>query len=301
MPRVTICLLILATGILVSQMPPVGTTKPLAVRPQGHLATNVGVSRFHSAIGHYNTAYHHGTWLQTTNDCPFLFQSEDEGGILPIHNVGLTASGRIPSGALGLQYVAEVGNGRTWCSPLNEPVQNVLDENNRKAVNFAFFARPDAFRGLQAVSSTYRDLADSLGIVVNRSNPVENLSFAELRKIFLGEQSHWSNGRRITVVMLEPGKQERQAVLTQIYRMDDKDFNKYFLQGMSSGEIHATPKTLATSTEVLKFVFNVPGAIGYVRVTEADDSVKVVHVDSRLPGDKDYSIRLHPKSGKQQG
>jgi len=139
---------------------------------------------------------------------------------------------------------------------------------------------------------------DSLGIVVNRSNPVENLSFAELRKIFLGEQSHWSNGRRITVVMLEPGKQERQAILTQIYRMDDKDFNKHFLQGMFTGEIHAAPKTLATTTEVLKFVFNVPGAIGYVRGTEADESVKVVHVDSRLPGDKDYGIRLRPKSAK---
>jgi hypothetical protein len=49
---------------------------------------------------------------------------------------------------------------------------------------------------------------------------------------------------------------------------------------------------------VLKFVFNVPGAIGYVRGTEADESVKVVHVDSRLPGDKDYSIRLRPKSAK---
>jgi ABC-type phosphate transport system substrate-binding protein len=139
---------------------------------------------------------------------------------------------------------------------------------------------------------------DSLGIVVNRSNPVENLSSAELRKIFMGEQTHWSNGRRITVVMLEPGKQERQAVLAQIYRMDDKDFNKHFLQGMFTGEIRAAPKTLATSTEVLKFVFNVPGAIGYVRGTEADESVKIVHVDSRLPGDKDYSIRLHPKSAK---
>jgi ABC-type phosphate transport system substrate-binding protein len=139
---------------------------------------------------------------------------------------------------------------------------------------------------------------DSLGIVVNRSNPVENLSFAELRKIFMGEQTHWSNGRRITVVMLEAGKQERQAVLAQIYRMDDKDFNKHFLQGMFTGEIHAAPKTLATPTEVLKFVFNVPGAIGYVRGTEADESVKVVHVDSRLPGDKDYSIRLHPKSAR---
>jgi ABC-type phosphate transport system substrate-binding protein len=139
---------------------------------------------------------------------------------------------------------------------------------------------------------------DSLGIVVNRSNPVENLSFAELRKIFMGEQTHWSNGRRITVVMLEAGKQERQAVLTQIYRMDDKDFNKHFLQGMFTGEIHAAPKTLATPTEVLKFVLNVPGAIGYVRGAEADESVKVVRVDSRLPGDKDYSIRLHPKSAK---
>lgn len=158
---------------------------------------------------------------------------------------------------------------------------------------------PDAVYGLQTGPATYRDLADSLGIVVNRSNPVENLSFTELRKIFLGEQSHWSNGRRITVVMLEPGKQERQAVLTQVCQMDDKDFDKHFSRGMSSGEIHAAPKTLPTSTEVLKFVYNVPGAIGYVRVTEADDSVKMVHIDSRLPGDKDYSIRLHQKPHKQ--
>jgi ABC-type phosphate transport system substrate-binding protein len=176
-------------------------------------------------------------------------------------------------------------------------LSQVLPVGTSEPLNFAVFAQPDPLPGLQ-VLSTYRDLADSLGIVVNRSNPVENLSLAELRKIFLGEQSHWSNGRRITVVMLEPGKQERQAVLTQIYRMDDKDFNKHFSQGVSTGEIHAAPKTLATSTEVLKFVLNVPGAIGYVRVTEADDSVKVVHVDSRLPGDKDYSIRLHPRPGK---
>jgi hypothetical protein len=119
---------------------------------------NVGVGRYHTAIGYYNTAFHHSTWLQTTTGRPFLFQFEDGGGILPIHNVGLTASGRIPLGSLGLHYVAEVGNGRTSRSPLNEPVQNVLDENNHKAVNFGVFARPDAIRGLQAGFSVYRDL-----------------------------------------------------------------------------------------------------------------------------------------------
>src|SRR5207253_8531806 len=39
----------------------------------------------------------------------------------------------------------------------------------------------------------------SLAIIVNQSNPVENLSFTELRRIFLGERSHWPNGRRITL------------------------------------------------------------------------------------------------------
>jgi len=162
----------------------------------------------------------------------------------------------------------------------------------------AIAAAPMALPVTQTAPSTYRDLADSLGIVVNRSNPVENLSYDELRKIFLGEQSHWSNGRRISLVMLEPGKQERLAVLAQICRMDDKDFDKHFSQGQASGETHTAPKTLATSAEVLKYVFNVPGAIGYVRVTEADDSVKILRIDSRLPGEKDYGIRLHPKPGK---
>jgi ABC-type phosphate transport system substrate-binding protein len=136
---------------------------------------------------------------------------------------------------------------------------------------------------------------DCLAIVVNRSNPVESLSFTELRKIFLGDPNHWSNGRRITVVMLEPGKVERQVVLSQIYQMDEKDFNRYFLHSMFTGELHAAPKSLATSSDVLKFVFNVPGAIGYLKASDVDDSVKIVRIDSRLPGDKEYAIRLHGK------
>jgi hypothetical protein len=118
---------------------------------------NLSAGRYHTAIGFYNTAYHHATWLQTTVDRPFLYAFEDDGGILPIHNVGLSASGRIPSGHVGLHYVAEMGNGRASRSPLDEPVQNLQDENNRKAFNLALFARPDSVRGFQAGFSVYRD------------------------------------------------------------------------------------------------------------------------------------------------
>ena len=140
---------------------------------------------------------------------------------------------------------------------------------------------------------------DCVAIVVNRSNPVENLSFAELRKVFRGEQSHWSNGRRVTIVMLESGKTERQAVLSQIYQMDDKDYTNYFLHNMFTGEIHAAPVALASSADVLKYVLNVQGAIGYVRTMDADESVKIVRVDGVLPCEKDYGIRLRlTKAGK---
>jgi hypothetical protein len=118
---------------------------------------NLSAGRFHTAIGYYNTAYHHSTWLQTATGRPFLFQFEDGGGILPIHNVGVSASGLIPSGRLWLHYVAEVGNGRSSASSLSEAVQNVVDENNGKSVNVALFARPQAIRGLQLGFSLYRD------------------------------------------------------------------------------------------------------------------------------------------------
>jgi ABC-type phosphate transport system substrate-binding protein len=157
-------------------------------------------------------------------------------------------------------------------------------------------ARTTPPAGLEPQGSPAAD--ECLAILVNRSNPVENLSFAELRKVFLGEQNHWSDGRRITLVMLESGKPERQVVLSLIYRMEDKDFNAYFLHHVFTGDVHAAPTTLTTPAEVLKFVSNVQGAIGYLRTTAVDDSVKIVRVDSVLPCEKDYTIRMHAKAVK---
>ena len=123
--------------------------------PNDYLKLSAG--RYHTAIGYYNTAYHHSTWLQTATGRPFLFQFEDDEGILPIHNVGLSATGLIPSGSLQLHYVAEVGNGRASRFPGDEPVQNVMDENNRKAFNLGGYVTPEWVQGLQAGFSVYHD------------------------------------------------------------------------------------------------------------------------------------------------
>jgi hypothetical protein len=134
----------------------------LQYKMNDHFKLDVG--RYHTAIGFYNTAYHHGSWFQTAIDRPFVFAFEDEGGILPLHNVGLSMSGQIPSGRLGLRYIAEIGNGRTSRSPSNEPVQDVIDENNGKAFNLGLIARPDWLPGLQAGISVYRDRLEPEGL-----------------------------------------------------------------------------------------------------------------------------------------
>jgi hypothetical protein len=117
---------------------------------------SIAAGRGHTSIGYYNTAYHHSTWLQTTTGRPYLFAFEDEGGILPIHNVGASMFGRLLPGPLGLHYVAEVGNGRESRTPLTaEPVQNEISDSNGKAFNLAVFAKPDAVPGLQTGISVY--------------------------------------------------------------------------------------------------------------------------------------------------
>ena len=146
-----------------------------------------------------------------------------------------------------------------------------------------------------AALSPYADQGnptEPLVIVVNRSNPINELSFDELRRIFLGTRSHWPNGRRITLVMREPGEPERRTVLRDLCGMNEDQFKNHFVHGLYTGEILVSPKILASPVGVRKFVFNVPGAIGYLRVGDVDDSVKVVRIDELLPDDKGYKLRM---------
>ena len=131
----------------------------------------------------------------------------------------------------------------------------------------------------------------TLAIVVNRSNPINTLTFSELRKIFLGERNHWSNGHRIAIAMLDYG-QERRAVLRLIYRMDEANYQDFLLRGMFRGDVFVAPKTLASPTILRKFVFNAPGAIGYLRLRDVDHSVKVVRIDGLSPEDKGYRLQI---------
>jgi ABC-type phosphate transport system substrate-binding protein len=117
---------------------------------------------------------------------------------------------------------------------------------------------------------------DPVAIVVNPSNSVASLTPTDLHKIFLGDKSTWPNGKHILVIMAAPGSPERGAVLAGIYKMSESEYAKYFLQAAFTGAVAAPPKDATSSTQVKQLVAENPGAIGYIKQADADDTVKVV-------------------------
>jgi hypothetical protein len=118
-----------------------------------HLRMSFG--RYHTGIGYYNTAYHSGAWLQTTADRPLIMEFADNGGILPTQAVGVSITGEVPSGGIGLNYVAEYGSSDTVRPEIND--SSFIDENNGNHINVGLFMRPSSVAGLQIGGSFYHD------------------------------------------------------------------------------------------------------------------------------------------------
>jgi ABC-type phosphate transport system substrate-binding protein len=137
---------------------------------------------------------------------------------------------------------------------------------------------------------------DPIVVIVNGSNPVDNLSMVELRKLFLCDRSRWDTGRAVAPVMLAAGAPERTLFLRVVYGMSDADFGRYFLQATFSGKFATPPKEVGSVRDVMRIVGNSPGAIGFVRSsnlhTYSDSVIKVVRIDGFAATDAAYKIHM---------
>jgi hypothetical protein len=126
----------------------------LTYSPNDYFVASAG--RYHASIGYYNTAYHHGSWFQTAIGRPLVFAIDGDIGVLPAHTLGVSATGDIPSGALGLRYVAEIGSGRASQSSAANALQPALADNNTPSFNLGLTMRPDRLTGCSSASRSTR-------------------------------------------------------------------------------------------------------------------------------------------------
>jgi len=125
-----------------------------------------------------------------------------------------------------------------------------------------------------ADDSTIAD--DQVAIIANTSNSVSTLSPGDLHRIFLGEKSTWPNGKHIFVVMAAPGSPERAVILKNVYKMNESEYAKYFMQASFTGAVAAPPKDASSAAQMKQLIAANPGAVGYVPLPEVNDTVKVL-------------------------
>jgi len=123
------------------------------------------------------------------------------------------------------------------------------------------------------------------------------LTIVQLRAILLGAGAKWIGGGTITVVMTPAGQPERSGILRIVCGMSETDFNLHFIHGWrnADGSVNSGsgehPKVFGTGPQVRQSVATTPGAVGFIKASEVDDSVKVVAVDGSSPGQPAYKLK----------
>lgn len=120
----------------------------------------VSGGRYHTPLGYWNTAYHHGLWLQTTIDRPRMVAFGTE--LLPVHFVGAMVEGSFPGSRSGLSYTAAIGNGRG--DDLSR-AGDASDANDHRAWLARLTSRPLPLDRLELGAAVYGDRADAAGDV----------------------------------------------------------------------------------------------------------------------------------------
>jgi hypothetical protein len=115
--------------------------------------------RYHTPINWWNTAFHHGQWLQTTISRPEMVQFG--GKFIPVHFVGALLEGSLPAGGWNVNYQAGVGNGR---GSIISRAGDAGDNNAKRAWLLNVFTKPDRAYGLQVGGSAYFDRISTAGL-----------------------------------------------------------------------------------------------------------------------------------------
>lgn len=130
-----------------------------------------------------------------------------------------------------------------------------------------------------------------VAIVVHPKGRVDNISFAELQRIFRGEQQFWPDRTKVMLLVRAPTAYEREVVLNRIYKMDEDRFRQFWIAKMFRAEVAAGPKLFYSTDMGLNLIAAIPGSITFVPASAVTPGVKVLRIDGKRPGDAGYPLR----------
>jgi ABC-type phosphate transport system substrate-binding protein len=114
-------------------------------------------------------------------------------------------------------------------------------------------------------------------VVVHSSNPVASLTRTEASRLFLRSSTVWPSGEHVKPVDLAKGSPARAAFTKEILGRSMGAIDQYWTQSVFSGRAIPPPEK-RSDAEVVAYVRENPGAIGYVAAGASTEGVRRVTV-----------------------
>lgn len=131
-----------------------------------------------------------------------------------------------------------------------------------------------------------------IAVIVNEDVPVDELSLAELRRIFRGERLFWAGDLTITLLAPPRGSREREVLLGKIYeRQSEAEYKSFWINKLFDKQGQTAPKITGSPQMSAGLVREIPGAIALVPANRIPHGVKVLRIDGRSPGQSGYPLR----------
>ena len=133
--------------------------------------------------------------------------------------------------------------------------------------------------------------AGEIAIVVNASNPVNDVSLPELRNMLMGDRRFWKGNVRVKLILREPGVRDRDAVLALLLKMDNKAFAAQWRAKVFRGEASEEPLSVPAASQIEQYLLENPGAITFITGKITAPKLKVLRLEGKLPGDQGYALK----------
>jgi len=114
-----------------------------------------------------------------------------------------------------------------------------------------------------------------IAVIVNKANPSAVLDRDELRPIFQTTRKVWPSGEEAFPINLPEDSPLRNDFDHVTLGLDPERVARYWVDRKVRGGARP-PVRVSTSAAVLKAVASKPGAVGYVRLGEVNNTIKVV-------------------------
>lgn len=131
-----------------------------------------------------------------------------------------------------------------------------------------------------------------LAVVVHPDVPMDNLTFAELRRLLLGDREFWTSGKRVTLLIRAPIARERDAAVHDVCQMTEAQFRQHWIGKVFRADTANGPKIVYSAEMALDQVSRTPGAMTFVEASAvAGKGAKILKIDGKLPGQPGYRVR----------